>query len=47
MEKVKADLEGSLDNLRLASDKADKLDIWKLTAKSPMLKEEFDKLKNN
>lgn len=46
LEKVKADLEGSLDNLRLASDKADKLTIRKLTAKSPTLKEEFDKLKN-
>ncbi len=42
--KVKENLLGSADNLRLANDKADKLTIRKLTYNNPTMKAKFDEV---
>ncbi|MBH5328446.1 DUF2130 domain-containing protein [Eikenella sp. S3360] len=45
LEKTKADLLGSENNLRLANDKAEDLTVRKLTRKNPTMKAKFDALK--
>ena len=42
MQKVRESLIKSVDNLRLANDKADDLTIRKLTYKNPTMKAKFD-----
>ena len=42
MQKVRDSLVKSVDNLRLANDKADDLTIRKLTYKNPTMKAKFD-----
>ncbi|MFN5441542.1 MAG: DUF2130 domain-containing protein, partial [Flavobacteriia bacterium] len=43
--KVKENLIGSENNLRLANDKADEITIKKLTHGNPTMKQKFDELK--
>ena len=45
LEKVKAALKSSENNLRLANDKADDLSIKKLTKNAPSVRQMFDDLK--
>ena len=47
LEKTKADLLGTENNLRLANNKAEELTVKKLTRKNPTMKAKFDALKNN
>jgi hypothetical protein len=42
--KVKENLIGSENNLRLANDKADEITIKKLTHNNPTMKQKFDEL---
>lgn len=44
LQKVKAELEGSEKNLRIADDKANDLSVKKLTRKNPTMKKLFDDL---
>ena len=46
LQKVKEELIGSENNLRLANDKAQDLSIKKLTKNNPTMKAKFDELKN-
>ena len=46
LEKIKANLLGSENNLRLANDKAEELTVKKLVRKNPTMKARFDELKN-
>ena len=46
LEKTKADLLGTENNLRLANNKAEELTVKKLTRKNPTMKAKFDALKN-
>lgn len=46
LQKTKEALLASVNNLRLANNKADDLTIKKLTYNNPTMKEKFDKLKN-
>lgn len=45
LEKIKEDLLGSKNNLRLANEKAESLTIKKLTKNNPTMKKEFERLK--
>lgn len=47
LEKIKAALIGSENQLRLANDKAEDLTVKKLTRSNPTMKDKFDELKNN
>ncbi len=47
LQKVKASLIGSENNLRLANDKVDELTIRKLTYKNPTMKAKFDEASKN
>jgi hypothetical protein len=47
LQKTKAELLGSENNLRLANDKAEGLTIRKLTHKNPTMKELFDKARED
>ena len=47
LQKVKASLIGSENNLRLANDKVDELTIRKLTYKNPTIKAKFDEASKN
>jgi len=46
LEKVKAALNSSVNNLRLANNKSEDLTIKKLTNGNPTMKQKFDDLKN-
>lgn len=46
LEKTKADLLGTENNLRLANNKAEELTVKKLTRKNPTMKAKFDALKH-
>jgi hypothetical protein len=46
MQKVRDSLVKSVDNLRLANDKADDLTIRKLTYKNPTMKAKFDEARD-
>lgn len=45
LERIKEDLLGSKNNLRLANEKAESLTIKKLTKNNPTMKKEFERLK--
>lgn len=47
LQKVKEGLLGSINNLRLANDKAEELTIKRLTHDNPTMREKFEELKNN
>ena len=47
LQKVKEGLLGSINNLRLANDKAEELTIKRLTRDNPTMREKFEELKNN
>lgn len=47
LQKIKNNLLGSENNLRLANDKAESLTIKKLTRNNPTMKEKFDEARNN
>ena len=47
LQKIKANLLGSENNLRLANDKAEALTIKKLTRNNPTMKEKFDEARDN
>ena len=47
LQKIKQNLLGSDDNLRLANKKAEELTIRKLTYKNPTMKAKFDDAKSN
>ena len=46
LQKIKDALLSSVNNLRLANNKADDLTIKKLTHGNPTMKKKFDNLKN-
>ena len=46
LQKTKESLLSSVNNLRLANNKAEDLTIKKLTHGNPTMKEKFDNLKN-
>jgi hypothetical protein len=46
LQKTKAELIGSENNLRLANDKASDLTVKKLVRKNPTMKTRFEELKN-
>lgn len=47
LQKVKEGLLGSINNLKVANDKAEELTIKKLTYNNPTMREKFDELKEN
>ena len=47
LQKIKQNLQGSDDNLRIANKKAEELTIRKLTYKNPTMKAKFDDVKND
>ena len=47
LQKIKQNLQGSDDNLRIANKKAEELTIRKLTYKNPTMEATFDDVKND